>query len=195
MNRSFLALVMILAVAGCTNVRDTLGLGKNPPDEFAVVTRAPLSVPPTYDLRPPMPGATRPQEQGTRQLAQQALTGQVVPIAPATTVPGALQPVAVNPAKGAGESTLLQQAGATQVPDTVRNQVDAETAQMESVNQSLLAKINQTDKPQPVVDPTAEAQRVRQLKQTQQPVTGQGAKVAAPQQKSTLDRLFGWFGE
>jgi hypothetical protein len=32
------------------------------PDEFAVESRAPLTIPPDFDLRPPQPGAPRPQE-------------------------------------------------------------------------------------------------------------------------------------
>jgi len=38
-------------------------------DEFAVVTKAPLIMPPDYNLRPPRPGAARPQEQSERQQA------------------------------------------------------------------------------------------------------------------------------
>ncbi len=32
------------------------------PDEFAVESRAPLTIPPEFNLRPPQPGAPRPQE-------------------------------------------------------------------------------------------------------------------------------------
>jgi hypothetical protein len=32
------------------------------PDEFAIESRAPLTIPPEFDLRPPQPGAPRPQE-------------------------------------------------------------------------------------------------------------------------------------
>ena len=32
------------------------------PDEVAVESRAPLTLPPEFDLRPPQPGAPRPQE-------------------------------------------------------------------------------------------------------------------------------------
>jgi hypothetical protein len=32
------------------------------PDEFAVESRAPLLIPPDFNLRPPQPGATRPNE-------------------------------------------------------------------------------------------------------------------------------------
>jgi hypothetical protein len=52
-----------MLLAGCgEDTRKALGMGKNPPDEFQVVGRAPLSMPPDYKLRPPVPGAARPQE-------------------------------------------------------------------------------------------------------------------------------------
>ena len=35
-------------------------MGKRSPDEFAVVRRAPLILPPDYGLRPPRPGETGP---------------------------------------------------------------------------------------------------------------------------------------
>ena len=49
-----------LLVGGCSNIRETLGLSKQSPDEFKVVSRAPLSMPPDYNLKPPTPGAPRP---------------------------------------------------------------------------------------------------------------------------------------
>jgi hypothetical protein len=61
---NLLALLPALALlAGCgEEMRKSFGLGKNAPDEFAVVRRAPLSLPPDFALRPPQPGAVRPQE-------------------------------------------------------------------------------------------------------------------------------------
>ena len=47
---------------GCENAKETIGLAKQAPDEFAVVTRAPLNIPPKFDLRPPKLGAKRPQK-------------------------------------------------------------------------------------------------------------------------------------
>ena len=49
-----------LVLSGCSGARQTFGLDRKPPDEFSVVTRAPLAVPPEYQLRPPQPGAPRP---------------------------------------------------------------------------------------------------------------------------------------
>jgi hypothetical protein len=46
------SLVAITALSACgKNLQEDLGLVKKAPDEFAVVTRAPLSVPPDYTLR------------------------------------------------------------------------------------------------------------------------------------------------
>src|SRR5689334_12441757 len=47
---------------GCTDMRRALGMDQVGPDEFAVESRAPLTIPPDFDLRPPQPGAARPQE-------------------------------------------------------------------------------------------------------------------------------------
>jgi hypothetical protein len=37
------------------------GLTRDAPDEFTVTTQPPLSIPPDFNLRPPQPGAPRPQ--------------------------------------------------------------------------------------------------------------------------------------
>lgn len=43
------------SATGCTGLGKALGDGKNPPDEFAIATKAPLVVPPDYALRHPSP--------------------------------------------------------------------------------------------------------------------------------------------
>ena len=66
-----------LALGGCSGtVQENLGLGKRSPDEFQVVRRAPLILPPDYSLRPPEPGAPGPAAQDTAAQAEQILTGQ-----------------------------------------------------------------------------------------------------------------------
>ena len=62
-----------LAVEGCQSLREATGVGKNPPDEFTVLTKAPLVIPPDFNLRPPQPGAARPQEKSSDQQARQAI--------------------------------------------------------------------------------------------------------------------------
>ena len=49
------------ALSGCAWLGDAVGSGKHPPDEFAVVNKRPLVVPPDFKLRPPEPGKPSPQ--------------------------------------------------------------------------------------------------------------------------------------
>jgi DUF3035 family protein len=51
-----------LMTSGCADFRQALGMDRVGPDEFAVESRAPLTIPPEFNLRPPQPGAPRPQE-------------------------------------------------------------------------------------------------------------------------------------
>jgi hypothetical protein len=65
-----------LSAAGCASTAEKLGLNSQAPDEFKVVAKAPLVVPPDYSLRPPAPGEPRPQELQPESQARIALMGQ-----------------------------------------------------------------------------------------------------------------------
>ncbi len=127
-----LAVALPLATGGCSGVKETLGLTKQSPDEFKVVSRAPLSMPPDYNLRPPTPGAPRPQEGTPRDQAQQAVLG---------IAPDAIPPIGEGEeseaAQSSGESALLQSAGATGVDPNIRQLVDTETAEDEADSKTL----------------------------------------------------------
>src|SRR5215813_12371023 len=60
-------------ITGCTDLKKSIGLEPTLPDEFAVESRAPLTLPPDYDLRPPQPGAPRPQETPAAEKARKAI--------------------------------------------------------------------------------------------------------------------------
>ena len=49
---SMIAASMLLGVAGCSDVRRAIGTEKSTPDEFQVVVRPPLSLPPGFADRP-----------------------------------------------------------------------------------------------------------------------------------------------
>ncbi len=68
--------VIALSAQGCAGLGDKLGLNSQAPDEFKVVAKAPLVVPPDYSLRPPAPGEPRPQELQPESAARLALVGQ-----------------------------------------------------------------------------------------------------------------------
>jgi hypothetical protein len=76
MNKSLLAVSCLAAgflLCGCSNFKQVIGIEAQAPDEFAVESRAPLTVPPEFDLRPPAPGAPRPQDANPAATAQQAM--------------------------------------------------------------------------------------------------------------------------
>src|SRR5271169_6840421 len=66
-------LIGAAGLAGCDTASRALGVAKVTPDEFRVVTKAPLVLPPDYSLRPPSPGEPRPQELQPESAARQAL--------------------------------------------------------------------------------------------------------------------------
>ena len=66
------SLCSTLLLAGC-GFRQLIGLDKTGPDEFAVESRAPLTIPPDFQLRPPQPGASRPQEVSAAERARKAI--------------------------------------------------------------------------------------------------------------------------
>ena len=70
---STLCLAGPLLIAACSDFKKTVGLEPTLPDEFAVESRAPLTIPPDFELRPPQPGASRPQEKSADQEAKQVI--------------------------------------------------------------------------------------------------------------------------
>ena len=70
---SILCLAGSALIAGCTDFKKTIGLEPTLPDEFAVESRAPLTIPPEFELRPPQLGAARPQEVSAAERARKAI--------------------------------------------------------------------------------------------------------------------------
>lgn len=102
-----------LLLAGCGDqLSRTFGLTRDAPDEFQVTTRAPLSMPPSYTLRPPTPGATRPQELPLSTQAEAALVPEAALGGGGGTSPGqqAILAAAGPPAPPGIRETVDQEA-------------------------------------------------------------------------------------
>lgn len=95
-----------LSVSGCSSVKDALGTTKYPPDEFTVVAKTPLIIPPDYNLRPPGSSNPSPHEVDSSQMALQALFPEATPVL-ANASPG--------------ENMLLRAAGADTVDTDTRS--------------------------------------------------------------------------
>jgi hypothetical protein len=173
-----------VGLAGCDSTKQALGMGKNPPDEFQVVTHAPLSMPPDFNLVPPKPGETRPQENSAQQLAQTALLSN----ATAGSL-GATSETTSSP----GEQALLQNAGATGIDPNIRQEVDADSQSEREASKKLLDQLlfwRKPELPGTVVDPQAEQQRLQQNAALGKPPTNGETPVIKRHEKALFEGLF-----
>ena len=170
MTHKFLILISFmvastLLVSGCTSKRSNVfGEEKNAPDEFSVYSRAPLSMPPDFGLRPPKPGATRPQTIVSRNQARDALLSR-------GSTPALKKSAGDTPHSDAnqtpGITALLNNTGATQAYPNIRALVNAETYSLSSgadggIAESILFwRKNDKGLKGAVIEPASEQRRMR----------------------------------
>ena len=118
------ALVAAAGLAGCQSTRNALGMTKVTPDEFRVVAKAPLIIPPDYALRPPAPGEPRPQELQPESAARTALLGQ-----------------RAGEARTDGEKMLVAKVGADKADPLIRYVVDDEFGDLAHKEKSFADKV------------------------------------------------------
>jgi hypothetical protein len=172
-----------VALAGCEKTRNILGMTRNVPDEFAVVARAPLSMPPDYRLRPPAPGKERPQEFVPREAARNIL----------------LQNAGAKPfplPKGkftAGEAAILTRAGALNANSLIRQTVNRESTFFARTEKTFLDKIVfWQDQPPPgtVIDPELESRRLREVQALGQAPNVGKVPTIERKRKGVLEGIF-----
>jgi hypothetical protein len=103
-------IVGTLLLPGCTDFRQALGIDRTGPDEFAVESRAPLTIPPDFDLRPPQPGAVRPQEVPASERARKVID-TAGPGEPGKQATSALKPPEGGAVRGGPQIDPNQQVG------------------------------------------------------------------------------------
>ncbi len=156
--------VCAILLSGCSNVRNTLGLEKESPDEFSVLTRAPLEMPEQITLPPPRPGIARPQERATIEQAKEVLLGK------------SPDNQDNNARTSKSESVLLQNAGASNIDPDIRAKVNKETAELEDRNKDVAEKLlnisgNNKRPSATIVDAKKELERIRQNKKDGKSIT------------------------
>jgi Protein of unknown function (DUF3035) len=184
------ALVMAAAalgtsLGGCTDFRRAIGWEKSIPDEFAVVSRAPLAIPPDYSLRPPQPGAPPSQEMTPQDQAREVVfrAGQQQ----ATLPPAAGQ-------RSPGEGALLRDAGANVADPTIRANVSRDVQSGPENERSFTEKLlfwrKSSAASNQVLDPAKEAERIRQAQAAGTPIApdAPGAAPGAQGPAPTIER-------
>jgi len=152
-----------LALSGCSDVREKFGLIKRAPDEFTVLTKAPLILPPNYTLRPPKPGGKQRQAAASSARARAALVTNGRSAIDARAILLQAREGAKGPASK-GENLLLQRAGATGANDDIRAVIDRETDKLAKADESLIDRLlfwRERTTPSNMVDATKESRRLR----------------------------------
>lgn len=176
--------ILTLGLAGCGGVRDSMGLGRNKPDEFAVVPKAPLAMPPDFtNLREPEPGAPRPQQVSPEGEARAALVQSR----------GAVGPTLSGQQASPGERALADAAGATKADPKIRKEMSDELRDQRA-NKSLTERIlfwQGSEEDDMVVDAVAESRRIRRVQKSGEMVTGQGVPVIGKSaEKGLIGKIF-----
>ena len=179
------AALLSVLLTGCSDVKETLGMGKRAPDEFAVVSRRPLELPTDMKgaLPPPDPGAPRPQEMPARAEARMAMFGP------------SDQPVR---GKGGahyseGETAMLRELGSAQAEPGIRGKIDRETAKIIEEDKTFLEGVMAWQKPTPsgtIIDAEKEAERLRANLAAGKPVTEGKTPTIQRKPKALLEGLF-----
>lgn len=103
----FLTILIMFGLTACSNAaKQKLGLAKQAPNEFMVSSRAPLSLPPEYDLRP-VEGMNDNQKPDENKLNGMS----------------------------AGEKSLISNVGADHSDDDIKNTINQELEEMKKVEE------------------------------------------------------------
>lgn len=168
--------IAMLGLAAIAATGATACSSMTTPDEFRVVRKAPLTVPPEYNLRPPAPGSSRPQDLSTETQARVAVFG-------------------VDTARDAseGEKAFIKAAGGDAIDRSVRSAVDYDNAQIlrksRNFTDAILNFGKSTATADPTLDAAAEAERLRAQDESLRDITGGGKVVIQPKHTSKLPGL------
>ena len=178
--KSACVVIAVMAVTGCQNVKEQLGVGRHSPDEFTVVKRAPLTLPPDYNLRVPSTGSAPPAAIASNQ-AKTIVLGE-----------------AGNTAtQGSAEEQLLRKMGAQNARSDIRDVISEENGFIALENQKAIDKLmfwsdkEPGDESMPVskVDSKKEAERLKKVQESGQPINEGDVPVIEPKD-STIDKIF-----
>jgi hypothetical protein len=194
-----------LSACSGSTVKDTLGLTRSAPDEYRVVSRPPLSVPPQFGLRPPSATELSPGQVPASDQAESLLLGggsahgslnadtAVLPVTRSNAgspVKGAQK----GPAKdmGAADSQFLQNAGAASANPRVREELVEEryTRMEQKESAPWWDVLDWTSDKEPMVDAKKEAQRIQQNEDEGKPVTEGSTPEIKGRDTGILGKIF-----
>jgi hypothetical protein len=190
---------MLLTACGNADMKESLGLNRKAPDEFRVVSRPPLNVPPEFNLHPPTQGEEYSSGVPAQDQAHSKLlnTGAALPTAKPTpfsnqtlgNVSTAVPAVSTSELPTTADSQFLSNVGASKADPHIRNEIreDAEIGVAPKNDNYLLGNKKDTD---PVVDAAKEKERIKEDTSQNKPLTTGDTPVIVPKNKGILGDIF-----
>jgi len=198
---------MVFLASGCEggSVKQTLGIDSGAPDEFKVVSRPPLSVPPQFSLRPPAVGESSANPNATDKQAESLVMGRPVDNTDSETfkLKSSAADTSVIPVgtaymnkagKTTAESQFLQKAGAQSIDPTVRQTLVEEKI----MRQEKLEEASwwdwmtlSPDKKETLVDAKKEAERIEKNEKEGKPANDGETATVKPKDRGVLGYILG----
>lgn len=163
---AFLCLACAAALlSGCESARKAFSADKTAPDEFAVFSRPPLSLPPQYKLRPPKPGRTIQRGDAASTIAKRAVLGQAVKT----------QTTQLPPKGSPGVIALLRNTGGLNATSDIRATINEESSILSNQDQRFVDKlifwVDEKEEGGTVVDAKKEQKRIQRTQALGKPIT------------------------
>lgn len=189
LNAALTIAVAAVALTGCDSLRSAAGMDKSAPDEFAVTTKAPLVIPPDYNLMPPRPGAVPTNQVDPTESAEGALFGND-PATIAAQLPNTYSET---------EKMVLANAKVQSIDPQIHQHLASDNKNMVATDDGFTKDILFWQKPKAddgqALDADAESRRLDQQRagQPATPGAAPAAKPAAPAKKDDSGWFDGWF--
>jgi hypothetical protein len=181
--RVSILVAIALVATGCSDVRESIIPSKRAPDEFAVYTRAPLHLPPEYNLRAPAPGTERPQAVSPRDVVEEAILGSSSRVTEADPTQNT----------STGLQALLDNTGASSADPAIRAIINKETSILAEEDASVMERIMFWGMPTEYgssVDPAEEKKRIQENQALGQPLKNGEVPTIAKKRKGILEGIF-----
>lgn len=196
-----IACCLILSACGeGQNARDLLGLGRNAPDEFKVVSRPPLVVPPDFALRPPSEGddyASLPAADSAARAAvtgtdEEDILGTKRMMGDAETAVGVVRSFELGTQ---ADDSFLSSIGADKADASIRQKLQAEQTEKTKAKEEKDAEFLGWLKPEEnddevIVDAKAEKDRLQKNKEAGKSVLSGETPTIDPKPEGILGKIF-----
>lgn len=171
---------MVLLASCAGNVKENLGLKGNAPDEFRVISKPPLSIPPNFNLRPPREGGAVESTSTVREEAKDILF---------STDKDNVR----SHSEDSGENVLLNKVG--EGDSNIRSVLHEEQGSVQAAKKKpgffgkLFGK-KEKEVPDTLVNAPEESKRIRENIKHNKPVTKGETPTIDPGKQGILQKIF-----